>query len=304
MVFRYKGIKYAYPYVPISKKIRAYAQMMRPLTAVAAILSGFSLNYVFASVSGKGTTLVFSVLVGLVLGLLQAMGQCINQSIREEVEIDRINKKWRPTVTGFVSLKEGKILSLILFLSGVSLAFYLSFSFGIYALVIAFFAVSYTVPPFRMKKRFILNNVHQGIARGFLPAVYVASAYGYGWLAVLFGIPLAVWVSGSQGSKDITDVEGDKKFGIRTLPVVLGKDGALKVMSLFMGLSFVILSVFVGLGWLPTSFLLLNILIFPSALIIYALKKEARTDKFENSVGWLLYYGVLAGWYVLPAFLI
>lgn len=300
---RFEGIKHLYPRVPLGVKIRAFIAMTRPSTLVAAILAGFSLNYVFATMSGRGTTFLISIFVGLVLGFLQAGGQCLNQSIEEEVLIDKLNGKvYRPTVMGIVSLTEGKILSSILFLSGILLAFYMSLGFGFFSLIICFFGVSYTVPPFRIKKRFILNNVHQGIARGLLPALYVASAYGYGRMALLLGIPLTIWVSVFQTSKDFGDTFGDQSFNIKTLPVVLGVKKAIKVMSISGSLPFIVLVFLVYFGFLPINFLWLLLLIIPSVAILLSINK--KLGKFENNLGWLIFYMCLAGWYLLPALLI
>lgn len=301
----YKGIKQLYPKVPLPQKIRGFVALMRPFTILAAVVAGFSLNYFFAMLSGRGTTIVFSVLVGLVLGLLQSGGQALNQSLLVEMEIDKVNKKnYRPTLRGIVTFEEGKIFAFFLFLAGISLAFVLHSSCGFFAVLITLFAISYSAPPFRVKEKFFLNNFHQGIARGFLPALYVASAYGYGVYAELFGLVLAVWVIGAQTTKDFSDVKGDREFGVMTFPVKLGKTKALCLMSLFMGASFLLLNTLIHIGAFPRLFLYLNLLTLPSLAIVYALHKDLKLKRWENNLGWLLWYFTLALWYLLPAILI
>ncbi|GAI23830.1 unnamed protein product [marine sediment metagenome] len=116
--------------------------------------------------------------LGFTLAFLQAGGQVMNQSIAEEVEIDRLNgKTYRPTVDGRIALKQAMITSVILYLAGILLAFRLSPAYGLFSMLITFFAAGYTLPPLRMKKRFLLNNIWQGVARGMLPVVYVSLAF-------------------------------------------------------------------------------------------------------------------------------
>lgn len=301
----YEGIKKEYPKLPLPEKIRGFIALMRPFTIIAAVIAGFSLNYFFATLSGKATTFFFSVLVGLVLGLLQSGGQCLNQSLLVEMEIDKVNAKtYRPTLRGTVTFEEGKIFAFFLFLAGVSLAFMLHSSFGLFAVLITLFAITYSAPPFRVKEKFLLNNVHQAVARGFLPALYVASAYGYGVYAVFFGLVLAVWVVGAQTTKDFPDMSGDRKFGVMTFPVKLGEKKALWLMSVFMAVAFLLLNIFIHIHIFPRAFLYLNLLIIPSALITYGLKKGLKLERWENNLSWLLFYVTLGCWYVLPPLII
>lgn len=303
----YYGILKGYPRIrKIFGKLSDYLSLCRPFTLFGAFLAGFFLDVLFSRFSPSGLNLFHAFLVGLTLASLQGFGQAVNQSIKEEVEIDKLNKKdYRPVASGRISLLEGKIIGIILLILGVSIAFSLNVTYGLFSLLVAFFAVAYTVPPFRIKKYFMLNNLWQGIARGFLPAVYVASAYeGYGSLPLFFGLVLAVWITAFQSSKDFNDIRGDLQHGIKTFPVVLGKRGALELMSILGFCSFVLLNLFTFSGVFPTSFLLLNVLILPSIFLLFSLKKGIKSGLFENNVGWGFFYGTLGFFYILPALII
>lgn len=271
-----------------------------------AFIAGVFLDVLFSRLSSNTLSLLHPILVGLTLALLQGGGQSLNLSVKEETEIDRINGKlYRPTINGRISLREGKIASIVLFTAGILLAFSLNLYYGLFSFLIAFFAVAYTVPPLRMKKRFLLNNLWQGIARGLLPAIYVASAYeGYGLLPIFFGVALALWVTGAQASKDFPDVKGDRIHGVKSFPVTLGDAGALKLMSLFMASAFACFNIFVLLGYFPVSFIVLNVLSLPSVLIIVGLKKNIQVKFSENNLSWVCFYGTLGLFYIIPAFLI
>jgi len=280
----YEGIRKHYPRLSfIPAKLRAWVVLIRPFTLFAAILAGF-----FLYLASGGSLLRTGLLVGLALAFLQASGQCLNQSIEREILIDIANgKTWRPIVRGIVSPKEGKIATIAFALLGVGLAFYLNIVYGLFAIIIAFFALFYTwVKPF-----FVLNNLWQGISRGLLP--FVAVLWSFGTLGsttpILLGLACGVWVFFFQTTKDWGDVRGDRMYGIHTFPVVLGKRGTLGLMWLGL-LSFLLL-------YGTEFFLPLSLLAIPSIIILKALEKEWVVPQLENNFGWVLYYVTLGLWF-------
>lgn len=247
-----------------------------------------------------------SIYVGLIMALLQGGGQALNQSVEEEIEIDVINgKTYRPTVEGVLSLKEGKIISTTLFAVACLMAGLTNLVFFTMCLIISFFAVAYTVPPFRVKKYFLLSNVWQGVARGLLPWLTVSTLFpNLGWFPLWAGLPLMVWCFGAQATKDFGDETGDKRFGIKTFPAVLGREKAIKFMGLFMAAGFVTLNTFILLRLLPFRFLTLNLLIISTIFIVYGLRKGLKTERWENNPSWLAFYGSLGLYYLIPVVLV
>lgn len=301
------GILQRYPNLRrLSERVSAYAALCRPFTLLGAFLSAFCMDIAFSRLHHGSFNLIHAATLGVTLAFLQAGGQSLNQAIAEEIEIDRINGKiYRPTVDGRLTLRQAKIASVILYVVGVGVAFSLSTAYGMFASLIAFFAAGYTLEPLRVKKRFILNNVWQGVARGMLPVVYVALAYPeYLSLAVPYGLVLAVWMTGMQTSKDIPDVQGDEKYGIKTLPVVLGPKVTLAVMTIVASYAFMILNFFVAVRVIPASFVWVNVLILPSAFIIYALNRGLKFQYGENNASWICMYLTLGLFYILPTLLI
>ena len=230
----------------------------------------------------------------------------MNQSIAEEVEIDRLNgKTYRPTVDGRITLRQAQFTSILLYLAGITLAFRLSPAYGLFSMLITLFAAGYTLEPLRMKKRFILNNVWQGVARGLLPVVYVALAYpDYLSLALPYGLVLATWVTGNQTSKDFGDEKGDRAFDIKTLPVALGPERALLLMTVMNVYAFTILNLFTFLQLFPGKFIWINLLTIPSGLILYGLARGLKFKYAENNLSWACFYSTLGLWYILPTLLI
>jgi len=264
------------------------------------------MDIMFSRLHHGSFSLIHASLLGITLAFLQAGGQVMNQSIAEEVEIDRLNgKTYRPTVDGRITLKQAGVSSLILYSAGILLAFRLSPAYGLFAILITLFAAGYTLEPLRMKKRFILNNVWQGIARGLLPVVYVALAYPeYLGLAVPYGLVLCIWMTGMQTAKDFGDERGDFMYGIKTLPVVVGPEAALVAMGFAASIALITLNLFIAGGAFPISFIWVNVLIVPSAFIIYALNRGLKFQYGENNASWICMYLTLGLFYILPTLLI
>ena len=288
-------------YFPI--KIRAFIDMLRPMTALAAFVSGISIVHLYSAYYRIEFSIDDAFFAGMVLALLQGAGQAINQSTREEVEIDKINgKTYRPTVIGIISLKEGMIFSVSVAILAVSLGFYKNPVFGLCAFILAFFAFFYTVPPLRMKKRFLINNLWQGFSRGFLPWITVWSLSGrFDFLPFALGIIVSIWLTGYQTTKDFQDISGDTKFGIKTIPVVMGIEKS-RIFIAIMGLiSFILLVLFIIFKIIPWQYITLFVLIIPSIIIIRELKTLKRSNIIENNSAWGIMYLTLGLFYILPA---
>lgn len=288
-------------YIPV--KLRAFADLMRPFTMVASMVAGISIVALYSAYYGLAFDPRTAFLAGLVLALLQGAGQAMNQSLKEEVDIDIANgKTYRPTVLGIISLNEGKIFSLALCKIAVALAFFVNFEFGLYSIVIAFFAIFYTAPPLRMKKRFMWNNVWQGVSRGLLPWVAVWSISGStDTLPFALGIVTATWLIGYQTCKDFNDINGDRRYGINTLPVVLGVEQSILFMGGMGVIAFLFLLQYTGEGTIPERFQWLLVLAIPSFLILRDLLHNRKSNLVENNRAWGLMYGTLGLFYILPA---
>jgi len=301
------GILQRYPNLRrLSERIAAFSALCRPFTLLGAFLSAFCMDIAFSRMQTGSFNIFHAIPLGLTLAFLQAGGQVMNQSITEEVEIDRLNgKTYRPTVDGRITLRQAMFTSVLLYLSGILLAFRLSPAYGLFSMFITFFACGYTIPPLRMKKRFLLNNIWQGVARGMLPVVYVSLAYPeYLNLALPYGFVLAIWVTANQTSKDFGDEVGDLAYGIKSLPVTLGPGRALIFMAVTTLFAFGLLNSFILVKLIPRAFIWINLLSLPSALILYGLIRGLKFDYGENNMSWICFYTTLGLWYILPTLLI
>lgn len=107
-------------------------------------------------------------------------------------------------------------------------------------------------------------------------------AWQYSFLAFL-------WVMGFQATKDVTDAEGDRKFGIKTIPNSHGLRGLVTVMTVCTTLYAVFAIKF-------SAYIML--LVVPLAILaILTVKKQA--ELIENTLAWCCFYLGLALTYVL-----
>lgn len=290
-----KGIKAYYPKIPIAKRVKAYIVLLRPLTLLPALLAGIigtslPLFLIHGDILSEWRTLIY---VGVTLMLLQAVGQITNQV--SDVEIDRINKPYRPIVQGLITKEEAMGFAWILAFIAIMRAITVGIIFGIFSVIFLFFAVCYNLPP-RIKRYTWLGNLWLGVSRGYLP--FVASWSVFGSLSDLhphlIGMFALLWVFAFNATKDFPDVEGDKKFAIPTLPVRYGYQGAKRIM-MSLGVFLPIYLAYAHL-FLPNILFLLPVC-FLQPLIYWGIGKSL--DWTENTLAWVTFYAGLCLIYLL-----
>lgn len=284
-------------------RARAFIDLTRPLTLVAAGLAGLFLVLLGSVLIESTFSLSLAIVVGLVLASIQGGSQSFNQGIAREADLDRENKKiYRPVVQGIVTPNEAKLFALVLIGTAIGFSFALSVGFGAFTILISAFGIFYSASPVRAKYRFLISDFWQAVSRGCLP--FLAVCYGLFSVGSLVPLALSVvvmlFVAGLQATKDFPDFLGDKKFGVPTLPVKLGKAGAIRVMFVMASMSFVSLGLFIWAGALPPSLSLLFVLAIPTAVVLVSVKNPKEHRLVENTLEWAGYYAILGMFYVLP----
>jgi len=175
------------------------------------------------------------VLLGMILAgpLLCAFSQVTNDWFDREV--DRINEPDRPTAANLLSPITIGAISIGLATAALALAAYLGANVFYLAIGGLALALAYSAPPLRLKAR-----------NGWLANAACAFAYeGFAWVAgaAIFGhvttgtlVLAGLYSLGSHGLMTLNDFksyEGDKRLGLRSLPVMLGLDGALRAAFSF-----------------------------------------------------------------------
>jgi 4-hydroxybenzoate polyprenyltransferase len=295
--FHFEGIKRGYPRVENAfGKLSAYIQLIRPFTLVAPVIAGF-----FGSLICLGGEFLSHwleiVYVTFTLMLCQAAGQVINQACG--VDEDKINKPYRPIPSGKITAKEAYGLGFLLIVISLWRGFMVNLSFGLWVSLLLFFAVFYNLKPIQARKIVWVNLLWMSISRGFLPLVAIWSAFGnlFELKPWLLGSVAFLWVFAFQPTKDITDVEGDRKYGIRTLPVVYGVGRTKTFMRWASITPFIPLILYIQSGILPLPYLLLVNLAVVREIGVWGF--ERKTETFENTVSWISFYAGLSLIYIL-----
>ncbi|MGM0771287.1 MAG: geranylgeranylglycerol-phosphate geranylgeranyltransferase [Halobacteriota archaeon] len=214
--------------------MRSYLELMRAgncAMAAFAALVGVMIAYNILSSAGSSALLSFydTALVFLIVFFVTGAGNGLNDYF--DIDIDTVNKPSRPIPSGKISLRSALYFSLMLFAAGVSLAFIVNFLCGIIALLNSFVLILYAK---NLKRTPFLGNASVGYLTGstFLFGGAVFGMEGLHAVIVLFLLATLATIA-REVVKDIEDVEGDKKEGARTLPILIGSKKASYIAAAF-----------------------------------------------------------------------
>jgi homogentisate solanesyltransferase len=175
-------------------------------------------------------TLLPRALMGL-LALLCGNGYIVGINQVYDVDIDTINKPFLPIASGALSPAMGWGLCSIFAVVGIVLTttFYDKLIASLYAFGL-FLGTIYSVPPFRLKRfaipAFLIIATVRGVLLNF--GVYHATRAALGlqfhWSPAVAFITTFVtcFASAIAITKDLPDIEGDKKYGINTFATAMG----------------------------------------------------------------------------------
>ncbi|CAA7016174.1 unnamed protein product [Microthlaspi erraticum] len=175
-------------------------------------------------------SLVLKALSGL-LAVICGNGYIVGINQIYDIGIDKVNKPYLPIAAGDLSVRSAWLLVIFFAIAGLLNALHAfdPFITSLYCLGL-FLGTIYSVPPFRMKRFPVAAFLIIATVRGFLLnfGVYHATRAALGlpfqWSAPvafitsfvkLFALVIAI-------TKDLPDVEGDRKFQISTLATKLG----------------------------------------------------------------------------------
>lgn len=231
--------------------------------------------------SGGIPQLSFQLGLGFIAILCSLLGiNLVNQVA--DIEIDRINKPHRPLPSGKITMRSAILLTIVLYSLAIASAALSSIPILILTAFYLFLGAAYSLRPLRLKEKFVLNNVTISIGYNFLNFLI-------GW-AIFRPLPQAPFVLLlvlfvydliAINSKDYFDVEGDRRHGARTLPVVLGKEAALGLdgtAHLVFQAFFMTLAV---IGFFPYYILIMSVfMLFSLSLIFYDVAKNQDFMRF------------------------
>ena len=221
------------------------------------------------------------ILIGLLLTgpLVCAASQAVNDWYDRHV--DAINEPNRPIPSGRIPGTWG--FKIAVFWSFLSII--VSFSLGYWGIIATLLAVllawAYSMPPIRLKNNGWLGNAACGFSYEGLAwitgAIVVANGKFPAYETICLAILYSISAHGIMTLNDFKSIEGDKQFGVNSLPVKLGAQLAAKVSCLTM-LAPQIIVAFLLFSW-QTNLLglsLVALIILQLVLMSYFLKNPRQ----------------------------
>ncbi|HID47756.1 MAG TPA: digeranylgeranylglyceryl phosphate synthase [Methanothermococcus okinawensis] len=212
-------------------------------------------------------------LASLVVFFICGFGNVINDIY--DIDIDRINKPYRPLAAGRISLKSARLFPWILALAGLLLSLFNWICF-IIALINTLILYLYA-RRFKRDKR--IGNLLVAYLTG---SVFLFGGASVGNIFITFILFLCAMLTtwAREIVKDFEDMEGDVKRGVISLPIKYGK------RALYIALGLLILGVilsplpyFIGIF----NFLYLIGVILCDVLLIYSILKLLKNPTREGA---------------------
>jgi chlorophyll/bacteriochlorophyll a synthase len=149
-------------------------------------------------------------------------------------EIDAVNEPYRPIPSGAISLPQVIVQVWVLFIGGIGISYFLDVWAGhefpimtCLALGGSFVAYIYSAPPLKLKQNGWLGNYALGASYIALPWWAGHALFGtLNWTIVVLTLFYSLAGLGIAVVNDFKSVEGDAKFGMKSIPVMFGIDKA------------------------------------------------------------------------------
>lgn len=163
-----------------------------------------------------------------------------------DYDIDKISNPERPLQLNIFSAGEYRNFGILFFILALIGGAVVDLKFAGLLIIYQFLAWAYSAYPYRIKKFPIAATFVSAVASSVVLFIGFAllsgdqNVKGLSWRIILL---LLISYTISIPVKDFKDIEGDKKYGIRTLPVIFGEKKARLIVAINVFVSF-ILSVF------------------------------------------------------------
>ncbi len=212
-----------------------------------------------------------------------------------DVEIDRVNKPWLPLASGAYSMRTAYWIIGISVLISLLIAAVLGRYLLLTVLLSLALGTAYSLPPLRLKRFHFWAAFCIIAVRGVIVNLLLFLHFHY-TINGASNIPAVVWMLTASifiysiaiaWFKDVPDMEGDRRFQIRTLSLQLGARNVLRISNALLGLLFVFNIVVSLTGDLP-----LNKWLFAAvhALMLLSLWIAASRLRLEEPASVRRYY--------------
>ncbi|MGP9821677.1 chlorophyll synthase ChlG [Salinarimonas sp. NSM] len=270
--------------------ILSFTELLKPITWFAPMWA-FACGVVSSGVAADTRWPV--ILAGVVLAgpLVCAASQAVNDWYDRHV--DAINEPNRPIPSGRIPGEWGFRIAVI----WTALSFLVAFMLGPVVLLAGVIGLAlawaYSAPPFRLKQNGWWGNSAVAISYEGLPwftgAAIMAAAFP-DWRIVVVALLYSFGAHGIMTLNDFKSVEGDKREGVDSLPVLLGVDRAARLACVVMAAPQVVV-IGLLLAWgAPWHALAVTALLAAQAALMGRLVADPRGKAaWYNATGTTLY---------------
>jgi len=183
---------------------------------------------------------------------------------------------------GLVTLKKMKKAAVISLVTAFFIGIYLYTQAGSWILYLSLFgllsAIFYTAKPIALKYKALGDiQVILSFGVGMTLGAYIVQTNEFSWLPVIFSIPLGMLIDAILHSNNIRDINFDGKFGVKTLPILIGEKLSVKFYYFLILGAYLSVIIFAALGLLPW-FALLSLITLPLALRLVKMSESFPED--------------------------
>ena len=258
-----------------------YIELLRPNVCFLTAL-GLVVGAIVAGTAAMSPLFASAIIAAF---LICGAGDAINDWF--DRSIDKINAPHRPIPSGRVTSQSTLAYFIVLSVVGITLAWFVSTAF----LAIAVFNwLVAAVYPWKAKKIPIVKNVFVAYlaASSFLAAGFISGLTIPPTLIFLVTISFIVTL-GREIVKDIEDIKGDLKAGVKTLPTLIGEKPAKVIAYILLAIACVALL-------LPLYFQLFSFYYLAgaiSAIVVCAFSATRNAHKAQKMLKVAMYLAIL-----------
>lgn len=270
--------------------IQEIIPLMRPRTLAAAlgptILGAAFSYYAFEAPHGTGLAIFHTILIFIAVVSAQIIANLWNEykdfksGLDAGQKIGNAGSITRGAVTPELIITMIKMLMTVPILIGIYLSATITWYYipaGFICILISFL---YSGGP-KPISRTPFGEIASGIAMGF--AIVLITGYAWSrelsWALLIPAIPATLLVGSIMLTNNIRDIRNDESHGRRTLPIVLGRNRAIGLMSTSYLFNFLWIIAWIYVGALPIASLIAILAAIPAFKTIATF--YAHTDEFK-----------------------
>ncbi len=268
----------------------AVLELLKPITWFAPMWA-FGCGLVSSGQPLAANWLMIAAGVALCGPLVTGTSQAANDWFDRHV--DAINEPSRPIPSGRMPGRSGLYLACVWTVLSIIVAAVLGTWIFCAALLGLALAWAYSAPPLRLKQNGWRGNAACGLCYESLPWFTGAAIMAGGLPSARIMIVALLYGIGAHGIMTLNDfksIEGDRKTGIDTLPVMLGADRAAKLACIFMAWpQMVVIALLLRWGFVDHAAAVTVVLLLQGACMPWLLLDPRGKAPWYNGTGTSLY---------------